>query len=115
LPASQVGNQRAFIASPRLAAHPPRPFPPSEGLAVGEIRQYPSFMIEALEVERMSPVERVQAMEILWRSMAAASEKVESPAWHKKVLEKRLAKVEAGRGEFLTVSQLKRRLAKRKA
>jgi putative addiction module component (TIGR02574 family) len=59
----------------------------------------------------MSPVERVQATEILWRSIASASEKVASPAWHEKVLEKRLAKVEAGRGEFLTVSQLKKRLA----
>ena len=32
--------------------------------------------------------------------------------WHKKVLQKRLAKVEAGRGEFLTLTQLKKRLAK---
>jgi hypothetical protein len=33
---------------------------------------------------------------------------------HKKVLEKRLAKIEAGKGKFLTLTQLKRRLAKAK-
>jgi putative addiction module component (TIGR02574 family) len=72
-------------------------------------------MIEALEIERMSLAERLQAMELLWRSMAAAPDKLESPSWHKKVLQQRLAKVEAGKGEFLTLSQLKKRLAKRAA
>ena len=72
-------------------------------------------MIETLEIERMSFAERLQAMELLWRSMSAEPDKVSSPGWHKKVLEKRLAKVEAGKGEFLTVTQLKKRLAKRAA
>jgi putative addiction module component (TIGR02574 family) len=72
-------------------------------------------MIETSRIERMTLVERLQAMELLWRSMAAEPDKLESPAWHKKVLQKRLAKVEAGKGEFLTVAQLKKRLAKRTA
>jgi len=72
-------------------------------------------MIEALEIERMSLAERLQAMELLWRSMAAAPEKLESPGWHKKILARRLAKVEAGKAEFLTLAQLKKRLAKRAA
>jgi putative addiction module component (TIGR02574 family) len=63
----------------------------------------------------MSFAERLQAMELLWRSMAAAPDKLESPSWHKKILAKRLAKVEAGKGKFLTFTQLKRRLAKRTA
>jgi putative addiction module component (TIGR02574 family) len=72
-------------------------------------------MIEALEIERMSFAERLQAMELLWRSMSAEPDKLESPTWHKQILEKRLAKVEAGKGEFLTLAQLKKRLAKRAA
>jgi hypothetical protein len=52
-------------------------------------------------------------MELLWRSMSSEPEKLESPDWHKKILAKRLAKVEAGKGEFLTLTQLKKRLAKR--
>jgi putative addiction module component (TIGR02574 family) len=70
-------------------------------------------MIGAVEIERMSRTEKVQAMELLWRSMANVPEQVESPGWHKKILARRLAKVEAGKGEFLTVAQLKKRLAKR--
>jgi putative addiction module component (TIGR02574 family) len=72
-------------------------------------------MIEAMEIERMSLADRLQAMELLWDSMVAHPDKLESPAWHKKILEKRLAKVEAGKGEFLTLVQLKKRLAKRAA
>jgi Putative addiction module component len=45
--------------------------------------------------------------------MPAQPEKLPSPAWHKKILEKRLAKIEAGKGKFLTLAQLKKRLAKR--
>jgi putative addiction module component (TIGR02574 family) len=72
-------------------------------------------MIEALEIERMTLAERLQAMELLWRSLSAEPAKLESPSWHKKVLAKRLAKIESGKGEFLTVAQLKKRLAKRTA
>ena len=69
-------------------------------------------MLEALEIERMSHTEKVRAMELLWRSMSVRPEKVVSPAWHKKVLTDRLAKVEAGKGKFLTIAQLKKRLSR---
>ena len=72
-------------------------------------------MIEAVEIDRMSGTEKVQAMELLWRSMTLEPHKMESPGWHKKILARRLAKVEAGKGEFLTLAQLKKRLTKRAA
>jgi putative addiction module component (TIGR02574 family) len=72
-------------------------------------------VIESLEIERMTFAQRLQAMELLWRSLSAEPGKLESPAWHKKILAKRLAKIEYGKGEFLTVAQLKKRLAKRAA
>jgi putative addiction module component (TIGR02574 family) len=70
-------------------------------------------MIGTLEIEQMSRTEKLQAMELLWRSMANEPDKLASPEWHKKVLTKRLAKVAAGKGEFLTIAQLKQRLVKR--
>jgi putative addiction module component (TIGR02574 family) len=88
------------------------PFPPCEGLAVSKEQHYFSTLIETLEIERMSFAERLQAMELLWRSMAAEPDKLESPGWHKKILARRLAKVEAGKGEFLTLTQFKKRLQK---
>jgi len=73
------------------------------------------IVIATLKIERMTLAERLQAMELLWRSLSANPDKLESPPWHKKVLAKRLAKIEAGKGEFLTITQLKKRLAKRAA
>ena len=72
-------------------------------------------MIDVAEIEQMSRSERIRAMELLWRSMAQAPQTVPSPAWHKKVLDQRMAKVAEGQGEFLTLAQLKKRLAQRKA
>jgi len=72
-------------------------------------------MIEAAEIAQMSATEKTRVMEMLWRSMCQTPEKVDSPSWHKKVLARRLAKVELGEGEFLTLNQLKRRLTRRRA
>lgn len=70
-------------------------------------------MIGTLEIEQMSRTEKVRVMELLWRSMSAEPDKVASPAWHKTILQKRLSRVESGKGEFLTLTQLKKRLARR--
>ena len=72
-------------------------------------------MLEVAEIKRMSMTERLQAMELLWSSIASAPEDLQSPSWHGDVLAKRLAKVKAGRGHFLTITKLKERLGKRNA
>ena len=51
-------------------------------------------------------------MELLWASLTRTQESVPSPEWHGEVVEARLAKIERGEGEFLTLSQLKERLQK---
>ncbi len=52
-----------------------------------------------------------RAMELLWRSFSGSEDEVSSPVWHGEVLSERLAKVEAGEGKFLTLPELKARLA----
>ena len=69
-------------------------------------------MIQAAEVEQMSLEERLQAMELLWASLVRTPDAVASPGWHEQVVATRLAKVERGKGEFLTIPQLKERLQK---
>ena len=71
-------------------------------------------MIQVADIERMSLEERLQAMELLWSSIARTPEAVDSPGWHEEVLDGRIAKVQRGEGEFLTVAQLKDRLIKPK-
>jgi putative addiction module component (TIGR02574 family) len=75
--------------------------------------RYGLRMIAAAEIEQMTVAERIEAMELLWRSISAKPERVISPAWHGEVLQKRLSKIEAGKAEFLTVAQFKKRLSKR--
>jgi hypothetical protein len=72
-------------------------------------------MLAATDIKKMTMTERLQAMELLWKSLSADLPKsVVSPAWHGKVLARRRAKVEAGKGIFLTVQQLKERLDKKR-
>jgi hypothetical protein len=63
----------------------------------------------------MSVTERLQEMELFWRSFSGSEDEVPSPDWHGEVLSERLAKVEAGEGKFLTISELKARLASKGA
>ena len=69
-------------------------------------------MIQVADIERMSLVERLQTMELLWSSIARTPETVPSPEWHEEVLASRLARIESGEGKFLTLPQLKDRLSK---
>ncbi len=71
-------------------------------------------MIAPAEIEQMTLAERMEAMELLWRSISSKPGRVVSPAWHGEVLQKRRAKIEAVKAEFLTVAQLKKRLGKRR-
>jgi putative addiction module component (TIGR02574 family) len=69
-----------------------------------------SSMMAPSEIEQMSIEERLQAIEQLWESVARLGGAVESPAWHGAVLAARRAKVEAGEGQFLSLSELRDRL-----
>jgi hypothetical protein len=66
-------------------------------------------MIQTADIERMSLEERLQTMELLWTSLTRTPDAVASPAWHGQVLAERLAKIERGEGEFLTLGQVKAR------
>ena len=67
-------------------------------------------MIAAAEIEKMTLAERMKAMELLWRSISSEPASVISPVWHGEILRKRLARIKAGKAQFLTIAQLKKRL-----
>jgi putative addiction module component (TIGR02574 family) len=69
-------------------------------------------MIQAAEIEKMSLDERLQTMELLWTSLARTPDAVPSPDWHGEVLATRMAEIEHGKAEFLTIPELKERLQK---
>jgi hypothetical protein len=67
-------------------------------------------MIATSDIQQMSHVERLQAMEMLWKSLSQSDSEFPSPRWHGRVLAQRLSEAEAGKARFLTISELKRRL-----
>jgi putative addiction module component (TIGR02574 family) len=67
-------------------------------------------MIESALIERMSVVERLQAMEQLWDALACKGGDLVSPEWHRDVLADRKARAERGEAKFLTLEQLRSRL-----
>ena len=69
-------------------------------------------MIQAADIEQMSLEEQLQAMELLWASLSRTPDAVPSPDWHGDILAERMAKIERGGGEFLSIPQLKERLQK---
>ena len=71
-------------------------------------------MLAESEIQSMSLTERLQAMALLRRSFSSSEDEVPSPDWHGEVLTERLAKVEAGEGKFLTITELKARLASKR-
>jgi hypothetical protein len=72
-------------------------------------------MIQAADIEQMGLEERLRTMELLWASLARTPEAVPSPDWHAEVIADRLAKIERGEGEFLTLAEVKARLQKPQA
>jgi len=71
-------------------------------------------VISADDVERMDLEERLRAMELLWDSLSRTPAAVPSPDWHGEIVAERLAKVERGEGNFLTLAEAKARLLKTK-
>ncbi len=58
------------------------------------------------EIEKMSTIERLQAMEKLWDALCN-EEEIESPEWHKDILQERKKKIEKGETEYISLKDLK--------
>ncbi len=65
-----------------------------------------------VDAKNMSPSQRVLAMETLWESMCSGGDEVESPDWHEGILDARRQKIASGEGGFVTLQQLRERLAR---
>jgi hypothetical protein len=67
-------------------------------------------MIESSELERMSVIERLRAMDQLWDSLNRCGDEIPSPDWHQNVLADRKARAQRGEAKFLTLAELRSRL-----
>ncbi len=65
-----------------------------------------------LNVQCMTVVEKLQAMEMLWDDICRNVERVESPAWHEKTLEAREENLRQGKDKFIDWNQAKKDIRK---
>jgi putative addiction module component (TIGR02574 family) len=63
--------------------------------------------MNSIEIKKMSVIERLQAMEAIWDSLLHEESEIESPEWHKNILEQRKRKIEDGKAEFISLKALK--------
>ena len=64
--------------------------------------------MEAIEIKNLSIMERLQMMEEIWDSLLYEGYDIESPEWHRTVLEERKRKIESGTAEFYSIRELKK-------
>ena len=70
-------------------------------------------MNAALPLNEMTLREKLATMESLWDDLSRTPEKMPSPAWHKEVLERRRARVAAGKAKFVEWESAKKELRRR--
>ena len=59
------------------------------------------------ELKNMSRSERIRTMEAIWDSLIEDEADIESPDWHRDVLEDRKRKIESGEASFISLDKLR--------
>lgn len=57
-------------------------------------------MATTLPLKDMSVREKLAAMEALWEELSCTPENIESPAWHKEILDDRQQRIADGKSQF---------------
>jgi Putative addiction module component len=61
-------------------------------------------------IEEMTPVQKVELMEALWKSMSKNPESIESPEWHGRVLAEREEALKNGTDRFISLEEAEARI-----
>jgi putative addiction module component (TIGR02574 family) len=68
-------------------------------------------MSTALQIDRMTVQEKLQAMEALWNSLRQNEQDVPVPQWHKDILDARERDIKSGKAKFLDWETAKAQIA----
>jgi hypothetical protein len=71
------------------------------------------MMPNRIEIEHLSREEKLRVMEAIWEDLSRDAEQVESPEWHRGVLEETERRFEAGQETVKDWSDAKRELRER--
>ncbi|MDI6792429.1 MAG: addiction module protein [bacterium] len=59
------------------------------------------------EIKEMPVNERIILMEEIWDSLCHEGKEIESPAWHKEILDERVNLINSGKANFISIQELK--------
>ena len=59
------------------------------------------------KIKEMPVNERIGLMEEIWDTLRYDENEIESPAWHKEVLDERTALLKSGKAKFLSLQDLR--------
>jgi putative addiction module component (TIGR02574 family) len=63
--------------------------------------------MSALDIQKMSVQDRLEIMEAIWESFSYERREIDSPDWHRDILENRKEKLNSPNTEFVTIETLK--------
>ena len=65
-----------------------------------------------IDLDKLTRLEKLQVMEQLWADLCRDEEELESPQWHREVLEQRERDLKDGKDTFVSLEEAKRILRK---
>ena len=68
--------------------------------------------MNSVDIARMSKIQKLQTIEAIWDSLIHETKDIESPEWHRDVLEARKRDIEEGKAEFYSIEELRSRYKK---
>ena len=60
------------------------------------------------EIKNLNIKERLILIDTIWETLERESNQVESPKWHKELLEPRIEKMKNGKAEFISIDDLRK-------
>ena len=63
--------------------------------------------MENIVIKKMNMIERLQTMEALWNSILYEGPEIETPEWHKEIIEERKREMKNSEVEFISIDKLK--------
>ena len=74
---------------------------------------YTEFMSKSLPLKEMTLQEKLAAMELLWEELVRSPESIESPTWHKDILDERRQRIAEGKAQFMDWETAKTEIRKK--
>jgi putative addiction module component (TIGR02574 family) len=63
--------------------------------------------MQLTEIKNLSIAKRMQLMEEIWDTLYPENSQIQSPAWHKTILEDRMQLINSGKAKFISIQELK--------